>query len=50
MWNPSTRDYNRNKVCKIDEYLDIKNVSCQKNVLAPQYQILNTTETFLIIK
>ena len=28
MWNPSTYDYQYNKTCKIDEYLDIKNCLC----------------------
>ena len=30
MWNPSTCDCECNKACKIDEYLDIKNCSCEK--------------------
>ena len=30
IWNPITCDCECNKVCKIDEYLDIKNCSCKK--------------------
>ena len=41
-----------NKACKIDEYVDIKNCSCEKrliNKLVSEYkvEILNTTETLL---
>ena len=41
-----------NKVCKIDKYLDIKNISCKKSLLgklalACKDEILNTTETSL---
>ena len=32
MWNPSTCDSECNKACKMDEYLEIKNCSCKKNV------------------
>ena len=28
MWNPCTYDYECNKACNIDEYIDIKNCSC----------------------
>ena len=28
MWNPSTCDWECDKACKIDKYLDIKNCSC----------------------
>ena len=41
-----------NKVCKIDKYLDLKNISCKKILLgklalACKDEILNTTETSL---
>ena len=41
-----------NKACKIDEYLDIKNCSCEKRlidklVLECEDEILSTTETLL---
>ena len=50
MWNPSTCDCECNKANKIDEYLDIKNCSCEKRligklVLGCEDEILNTTET-----
>ena len=52
MWNPSTCDCGCNKACKIDEYLDIKNCSCEKRltgklVLECEDEILNTTEILL---
>ena len=52
MWNPSTYDCECNKACKIDEYLDIKNCSCEKHVIGKlvlEYEdkILSTTETLL---
>ena len=52
MWNPSTYDSECNKDCKIDEYLDIKNCSCEKCLsrkltLACKNKILNTAETSL---
>ena len=52
MWNASTCDCECNKACKIDEYLDIKNCSCEKHligklVLECEDEILNTTETLL---
>ena len=52
MWNPSTCDCECSKACIIDEYLDIKNCSCEKRifgklVLACEDGILNTTETSL---
>ena len=55
MWNPCTCDCKCNKTCKIDEYLDIKNCSCQnylfgKLVLRYEDEILNTTETLLYNK
>ena len=48
LWNPSTWDWECNKACKIDKYLDIKNFSCEKRlfdkiVLACEDQILNHT-------
>ena len=33
MWNPSMCDCECNKICKIDEYLDIKNYSCEKYLI-----------------
>ena len=41
-----------NEACKIDEYLDIKNCSCEKRlidklVLECEDEILSTTETLL---
>ena len=50
MWNPSTCDCECNKACKIDEYLNIKNCSCEKRlfgklVLACEDEKLNTAET-----
>ena len=52
MWNPSTCDCECNKTCKIDEYLDIRNCSCEKRlfgklVLVCEDEMLNTTETSL---
>ena len=50
MWDSSTCDWECNKACKTDEYLDIKNCSREKGlfnklVLACEDEILNTTET-----
>ena len=50
MWNPSTCDCECNKACKIDEYLDIKNCSCEKNLIGKlllecEEEILNSTRT-----
>ena len=52
MWNLSTSDCKFNKACKIDEYLDIKNWSCEerltgKLVLECEDEILSTTKTSL---
>ena len=52
MWNTSTCHCECNKACKIDEYLDIKNCSCEKRligklVLEYEDEILNTTEILL---
>ena len=50
MWNSSTCDCECNKACKIDEYLDFKNCSCEKVgklVLEREDEKLNTTETLL---
>ena len=52
MWNPTTCDFECNKACKTDEYLDIKNCSCGKRligklVLSCEDEILNTTENSL---
>ena len=53
MWNPSTCDCERNKTCKIDEYLDIKNCSWEKHcklVLACENEILKVVSaTFLLV-
>ena len=48
MRNRSTGDCECNKACKIDEYLDIKNCSCERRlisklVLQCEDEILNTT-------
>ena len=32
MQNPSTYDFECNKACKIDEYIDIENCSCEKRL------------------
>ena len=50
MWNPSTCDSECNKEFKINEYLDIKNCSCNKRPMGSlkfrcEDAILNTTET-----
>ena len=55
MWNPSTCNCECNKACKINEYLDIKNYSCEKRligklVLLHGDKILNTTENSLDYK
>ena len=52
MWNLSTWDWECNKACKIDEYLDIKNCPFEKRlfvkiVLTCEGAILNTTEASL---
>ena len=52
MWNPRACDWECNKACKIDEYLDVKNCSCEKRligkfVLECEDEILNTTKTLL---
>ena len=52
MWNPSPWDCGCNKTCGIDEYLGIKNCSCEeylfdKLVLTCEDDILNTTDTSL---
>ena len=33
MWKPRAFDCECNEACKIDEYLDIKNCSCEKRVI-----------------
>ena len=43
------------EVCKIDEYLDIKNCTCEKRLtgkllLECEYEVLNTIETLLYDK
>ena len=48
IWNPSTCYCECNKACKIDEYLDIKNCSCEnrligKLVLECEHEMLKTT-------
>ena len=54
MWNPGTCDCECNKVCKVDQYLHMKNCSWEKCigklVLAYEDKILNTTETSLFDK
>ena len=55
MWNPSAGDCECNKTIKVDEYLDIKNHSCEKRlfgklVLAYKGETLNKTEISLIDK
>ena len=55
LWYPSRCDYRCSKICKIDEYLDIKNCSCEKPllgklVLTCEDEILITTETSLFEK
>ena len=52
MWSTSTCHCKCNKVGKIDEYLDIKNCSCEKRlivrfVLACVHEILNKPGTSL---
>ena len=49
-WNCSTYDCERNKACKIGEYLDVKNYSCKRRffgklVLASEDELLNVIET-----
>ena len=49
MWNSSICDFECNKACKIDNYLGIKNCSCEKRlisklVLECEDEILNATE------
>ena len=53
MWNHSTCNCECNKLCKIDEYLDIKNCFCwwclfDKFVLAYKDEIINATEIALV--
>ena len=53
MSNHSTYDCECNKVCEIDEYLDIKNCSCIKRligkfVLECEDEVLNATGNFMI--
>ena len=47
IWNPSPCDCESNKACKMDKYLDIKNCSIDKLVLACEDEILNATENSL---
>ena len=52
MWNPSNCDCECSKACKIDEYLDTKTCSCEKQltgniVLECEDEMLNTIETSL---
>ena len=52
MWNPSACDCECKKACKIDEYRDIRNSSCEKCligklVLECEDEMLNTIETSL---
>ena len=52
MQNPRTCDCELNKVCKADEYLDIKNCSCEnclfsKLTLECEDEILNAMETII---
>ena len=52
MQNPRTCDCELNKICKVDEYLDIKNCSCEnrlfsKLTLECEDEILNAMETII---
>ena len=52
MWNPRPRYCECNKAFKVNEYLDIQNCSCEKDlinklVLTCEDEVLNTTETTL---
>ena len=52
MWNPSTCDFECNKACNIEDYLNIKNCLCKKCligilVLACENEILITIKTLL---
>ena len=49
MWNSSTDYCEYNKTCKIDEYLDIRNCSCEKRLIWKLVldEILNTYEILL---
>ena len=52
MWNRSTCDCEFNNACKINEYLDIKNCSCEKLVIGKlalecEDEILSAAETSL---
>ena len=52
MWNRNTCECKCNKACKIDEYIDTKNCSCEKRligklVLESENETLNTTESSL---
>ena len=49
MRNPCTCDYEYDKACKTDKYLDLKNYSCKKTssgklVLACKDEMLSTTD------
>ena len=53
MCNPSMCDWECNKTCKTDEYLDIKNCSWEKRLFGKllsvcEDEILNTTETSIV--
>ena len=55
IWNPSTCDWECNKACKVDEYLDTKNCSFEKCLIGEldlecEDEILHTTETLLTDK
>ena len=49
-WNPSTCDFECNKACKDDKYLNTKSCSCEKCVIGKltlECERLNATETLL---
>ena len=54
-WNPSIYDSKCDEACEMDEYLGIKNCSCEKRlfgklVIACEDEILNATKTSLVNK
>ena len=55
MWNPSTCDCKCDKACKIGEYLDLKNCSCENRLFVKVVQtcedeILSTAKTLIVQK
>ena len=52
-WNPSTCDFECNKACKDDEYLNAKNCSCEKCLIGKltlERERLNRPKPYLMIK